>query len=209
MKKKLFALILAAALLVCAAAPAFAAAPAIRETDYEGKGVVEVEFNSNQVQYRNLKVVVKNAAGKTCPVKILEKDNDDLTFKVDGVQSGARYTYTISGIRAGRSGSFGSAKGSFKTPSDTPEIKKVEYDAHDRELEIEFATRVQFKSPKVVVKDASGKALAVSKLEKGLDDIEVRVKGLKRGATYTVSVSGVRVYGTGKYIKVSKKVKIK
>lgn len=204
MKRKLLALILAAALMLCAAVPALAAAPTIRKTDYEGKGVVEVEFNSNKVQYKNLKVTVRDADGKACKVRILEKDNDDLSFKVISVKPGMQYTFTVKGVRDGSRGSFGRVKGSFRTPSDAPEIQNVEYDADDRELEIEFATPVQFRKPKVVVKNADGRKLAVSNLKKGRDDIEVRVKGLKPNATYTVTVSGVRVKGVGTYTKVTK-----
>ena len=204
MKKNMIALLLAALLLVMGNLPALASAPKVQKTDYEGNGVVEVDFISNRVQYKNAKVVVKNAAGKKLTARILEKDNDDLSFKVTGVQPGTRYTYTISGVRAGKSGSYGAVKGSFKTPAAVPEIEGVAYDRYDRELEVEFTTRVQFRKLKVVVKDESGKALKVVRLEKGTDDLEVKVKGMTAGKKYTVTVSGVRVKGKGSYVSVSK-----
>lgn len=208
MKKSRLALLLSCVLMLCAALPAYAAAPKVREIEYEGNGVVEFDFKSKDVQYRNLKVTVKDGAGKSHAVTILEAD-DDLTFKVDSIAPATRYSVTIKGIRDGGKGEYGQVKGSFKTPSKKPSIEKVEYDAEDRELEIEFATKVQFKNPKVTVKDAGGEKLNVSSLKKGSDDIEVRVRGMKRGKTYTVTVSGVRVKGTGSYTSVSKKVKIK
>ena len=45
MKKRLMAMLLAAVLLVLCAAPAMAKAPKAKKTEYEGNGVVEVEFN--------------------------------------------------------------------------------------------------------------------------------------------------------------------
>lgn len=84
-------------------------------------------------------------------------------------------------------------------------IKDVDFDREDRELEVEFNRRVQFKKPKVVVRNAKGKALKVKILEKDRDGIEVRVKGMKSGKRYTVKVSGVRAYKSGKYTTVSKK----
>jgi len=203
MKRRLIAILLAVLLMASCAVPALAAAPKVKSVDYEGKGVVEVEFNSENVRYKNAKVVVKNSAGKRMTVTILEKDKDDISFKVKGLEPGAQYRFTISGVRKGTSGSYGKVTGSFWVPSEKPEFKKVEYDAEDRELEVEFATRVQFKNLKVVVKDENGKKLTVSKVKTGRDDVEMKVKGIKVGETYTVIVSGVRVYGKGQYIRVS------
>lgn len=204
MKKKVLAMLLAVVLLAMTALPAMAAAPKVKDTDYEGSGVVEVEFRSKKVAYKNAKVVVKNAAGKSLSVRILEKDNDDISFKVSGLAAGARYTYVISGVRDGKSGSYGSVKGTFQTPSGKPKIKKVKYDRKDKEIEVDFATKVQYKNLKVVVKDASGRKLSVNRVERGDDDLDIRVSGIKAGKKYTVTVSGVRVKGKGNYITLSK-----
>ena len=204
MRRSLTALLLAAVLLVMSAVPALASAPKVKQTEYEGNGVVEVDFSSKRVRYKNARVVVKDAAGNRMSVTILEKDGDGMTFRVKKVKPATRYTYTVSGVRKGVSGSYGSVKGSFRTPADVPEIAKVEYDPRDGELEVEFATRVQFRNLKVVVKDADGSRLTVTRTEKGKDDVEVKVKGMTPGQRYTVTVSGVRVKGKGGYITVGK-----
>ena len=204
MKRRLLAMLLAMLLLALCASPAMAAAPKVKEADYEGNGVVEVDFNSHKVTYKNAKVVVKDADGKKLGVKIIEKDDDDISFKVTGLKFGSKYTYTISGVRAGKSGSYGKVTGSFKMPSEKPAIKKVEYDKRDKELEVEFATRVQFKDLKVTVKDQNGKALIVKKVEKDSDDVEMKVAGMVKGQKYTVTISGVRVKGVGSYVSVKK-----
>lgn len=204
MKKKLLALALIVVTVLTAAIPAFAAAAAIKKTEYEDSGYVEVDFKRD-VQYKNLKVSVKDSTGKSYSVSIKEKDEDDLTFRVNGIKSGMGYTYTIFGVRAGRSGSYGKVSGKFSVPAaQVLSIKKVEYDFDDRELEIDFNGRVQYKSVKVVVKDSTGKTYTTRILEKDKDSIEARVRGLKWGETYTVTVSGVRASGAGSYESVSK-----
>ena len=150
MKKRMMAMLLAAVLLALCAAPAMAAAPKIKKTEYEGNGVVEVDFTSRKVTYKSAKVVVKAPGGKTLTAKIIDKDSDDIEFKVTGLAANTKYTYTISGVRAGKSGSYGKVSGSFKTPSNTPAIKKAKYDKKDKELEVEFATKVQYKGLKEI-----------------------------------------------------------
>ena len=204
MKKRIVAMLLAALMLALCAIPAMAAAPKVKKTEYEGNGMVEVDFTTRNARYKSAKVVVKDSAGKKLTARILEKDSDDISFRVSGLKAGKKYTYTISGVRAGKTGSYGKVKGSFKTPSNKLAIQKVKYDSHDRDLEVEFATKVQYKSLKVTVKDANDNALTVSGLEKGSDDLEMTVKGMTRGKTYTITVSGVRVKGTGSYTSVSK-----
>lgn len=202
--KKIIAVLLAVMLLAFAAAPAMAAAPKIRKTEYEGNGIVGVDFNSERVRYKSAKVKVKDEAGKSHSATILEKDDDDITFRIDNPKAGAKYTFTISGVRVGKSGSYGSVKGSFRTPSySAPEIEELDYDAEDRELDIDFTTRVQFKNLKVAVKDADGRAVTVQKIKKGKDDIEVKLRGVVPGETYSVTVSGVSVKGKDSYASVT------
>lgn len=204
MKKRIVALLLAVLLLTISAVPALAAAPKVQRVEYEGNGVVEVDFTTENARYKSARVVVKDAAGKKLTAKIIEKDNDSITFKVSGLKTDSKYTFTISGVRAGKSGSYDKVKGSFKTPSASPEIARVEYDPIDEELEVDFATNVQFRNLKVTVSDAYGDELAVSNLQKGQDDLEMNVEGMVDGETYIVTVSGVRVKGKGSYVTVSK-----
>ena len=203
MKKMLIALLLAAA-IVLGSIPALAATPVIRKTVYEGNGVVEVEFKKD-VQYKNAKVQVKDADGKFYTAKITERDDDDMTFKVTGLTAGKTYAYQISGVRSGRSGSYVKVTGTFSVPAATKAlaIKKVESDVGDRELEIDFNGRVQYKSAKVKVKDANGKFYTAKITEKDSDSVEIYVKGLKRGTKYAVQISGVRLNGSGSYGSVS------
>ena len=208
--KKLFALALVVLSLISAALPAMAAGASIKKTEYEGSGYVEVDFKKN-VQYKSAKVTVKDSDGKSYAAKITEKDKDDLTFKVSSIAAGKTYSYTISGVRSGGSGSYGKVSGSFKVPAAKKlSIKSLDYDRGDKEMEIEFSGKVEYKSAKVTVKDSDGKSYSASIREKESDGMEVRVSGLKKGSTYTVKVSGVRLKSAGgSYSSVSKSITVK
>lgn len=204
MKKRIVSLLLVVLLLTVSAVPALAAAPKVKKVEYDGNGVVDVDFTTKNVRYKNAKVVVKDSAGKKLTAKIIEKDNDEISFKVTGVKAGKKYTFTISGVRAGKSGSYGTVKGSFKTPSGKPRIVKVTFDPNYDDLEIDFATEVQYKNLKITVRDADGNKLSVYNIEKDPDDLDMDVEGMVAGNTYTVTISGVRVKGVGSYTSVSK-----
>jgi len=204
--KKWATMMLLLVVMTAQSIPAMAAAASIKKTEYEGSGIVDVDFKKN-VQYKNAKVTVKDSDGKSYTVKIREKDNDDLKFKVSNIAAGKTYSYTISGVRSGKSGSYGKVSGSFKVPqaaAKTLSIKELDYDRDDRDLEIEFNTKVTYKSVKVKVTDGNGKSYTVKLREKDNDSIDARVTGLKKGTKYTVKVSGVRAGSSGSYGSVSK-----
>lgn len=204
MKKRIVATLLAILLLTMCAAPALAAAPKIKKIEYEGNGVVEVDFTTKNVRYKNAKVVVKDVDGNKMTTRILEKDNDEISFKVSDMAADSTYIFTITGVRAGNSGSYGKVTGRFMTPANKPEITFVKYDPNYEALEVDFAANVEYKNLKVTIRDGSGKYVFISDLEKDPDELNMDVEGMKVGKRYTITVSGVRVKGVGNYTKVSK-----
>lgn len=185
------------------------AAPKVKETEYEGNGRVEVDFKT-KVKYKNVKVTVKDSAGKSYTTKIVEKDSDDLTFVIKNFAKGKTYTYTISGVKKSGEKNYSSVKGTVKIPgaATAPAVKEVDYDKGDREVEFEFKNRVQWKSPKVTISD--GKTNYVVRiLEKDSDGIEVKVKKLTIGKKYTYKISGVRIKGNSAYQTISGTFKAK
>ncbi len=207
MKKRMISILLVLVLTMMTAVPALAAAPKVRKTEYEGKGVIDVDF-TKKVSYKDVKVIVKDPSGKKMTVKIIEKDDDDISFKVGGIKAGVKYTYTISGVRVGKSGSFGKVTGSFKTPAAASpanvQIKKVKYDRDDKEIEVDFSTKVQYKNLKVTVKASSGKKMTIKWIDRDDDDLSIKVSGIKSGKQYTIQLSGVSVKGKDSYQTVSK-----
>ena len=201
--KKFVSALLALVMMLSIAVPAMAATPTIKKAEYEGSGYVEVDFKKD-VQYKKAKVTVKDSSGKSYKASIKEKDEDDLTFKVSSIAAGKTYKYTISGVRSGKSGKYVSVSGTFKVPeAKKVSIKELDFDYGDKELEIEFSGKVQYKNLKVKVKDSKGKSYTVKLREKDSDSLEVRVSGLKKNKKYTVTVSGVRPKGSGSYGSVS------
>lgn len=181
------------------AVSAFASAK-VRKVEYEGNGKVDVDFKG-YVQYKNVKVIVKDTSGKKYTAKVTDKDRDDLNFKVTGVKSGKKYTFTIKGIRKKGETKYGSVKGSFRIPKKSHgiTIKEIEYDARDRDVNFDFAQIVQWKNPTVSIK-AGGTEYAAGIEEKDRDDIEVNVKKLTAGKKYSYTITGIRKKGTTEYV---------
>lgn len=88
-----------------------------------------------------------------------------------------------------------------------PSKEKVEY-LGNGQVEIEFVQDVNYKKPKVTVKDNSGKKYTASILKKDSDDLHFRIKNYKAGRSYTFTVKGVRVKRTSKYGSVTAVVNI-
>ena len=200
--RRMFATLMITIWAIVAAVPAFAA-PKVKKAEYEGKGRVEVDFNS-KVKYKNVKVTVKDNKGATYSTTINEKDNDDLTFTIKNFKTGRTYTYTISGVKKNNESSYGKVTGkvTIPTPTTTPKVKEVDYDKGDREVEFEFTTRVQWKGTKVTITDGSKNYVTRIK-EKDSDSIEVKVSKLTIGKKYTYKISGVRVNGANSYKTIS------
>ncbi|MBR0355567.1 MAG: hypothetical protein IJK35_09360 [Oscillospiraceae bacterium] len=202
MKKRIVSLLLLIVMILAIPSYAFAATPVIKEVGYEGAGCVEVDF-TGKVQYRNLKVTVTGPDGQSFRAEVTDKDDDDLDFVIPNAKPGAKYSFTISGIRTGKSGSYQSVKGSIRIPNVDPLIKEIEYDRADKELEIEFVGRVRYQKLKVTVTDSNGKTVKCTVDEKNSRELELIVKGLKAGVRYTVTISGVRPVGGSAYLTIT------
>lgn len=184
------------------AIPAFAS-PKVKEAEYEGNGRVEVEFKTN-VKYKNLKVSVTDTKGNKYDTKINSKDNDDLTFTILKFKKGVTYKYTIAGIKQKNEKNYGQVTGKITIPAATtgPKLKKAEYDNKDKELEIDFTTKVQWNSPKVTISD--GKTNYVVRIkDKDNDSIELKVKNMVVGKKYTYKITGIKVKGNNAYQTIS------
>ncbi len=184
--------------VILSAVPALAS-PRIKDAEYEGNGKVEVDFRS-KVNYKNVKVTVKDNKGAKYSTKIVEKDSDDLTFVIKSFKKGRTYTYTIAGVKKTSEKNYGQVTGKIAIPAATsaPTLKKADYDREDREVEFEFKNSVDWKNPKVTISDGK-KNYVVRILEKDRKSIEVKVNKLTYGKKYTYRISGIRVKGNGSY----------
>lgn len=176
----------------------------IEEIEYKGKGRVEVDF-SHDVSYKNLKISVKDSTKKSYTVKIVSKDNDELKFNVVNFKQGTKYTLTISGIKRKGASTYGSVSSSFRIPAaQKPIIKKIECDLDNNEISVEFKNRVMYNNAKVSIKDSNGKNYTAKITDKDDDEIEISVRGLKRGKKYIITIIGIKHVDAKSYGSISK-----
>lgn len=190
-------------MMICALNISVLAAPKIKHVSYEGNRKIEVDFKG-RVQYKNVKVTVKDPAGKKITAVIRDRDRDDLEFTIKKAQPGKTYTFTISGIRGYGEKNFSKVSGRIYIPkhSGVVPVKSVEYDDKDREVEFEFSSAVQWKSAKVTI--TSGKKhYQIRITEKNRKELEVKVRRLKKGTIYRYQITGIRRYNDKKYVTIT------
>lgn len=186
--KKLFALTIAAALLLTMTA--FAGAEILR-VEYEGNGRVEVQLNE-KVNTDGLAVTVTDPEGNPVPASVREEKDDredDIDFLIESYTYDTEYAFELTG-------GFGSLTGTVRIPAESELIREVDPDYGDREIEIEFFGKVEYENPTVAITTEAGTACEARITEREDDSLEVAVSDLTRGTTYTVTVSGVRAAGT-------------
>lgn len=86
-------------------------ATTVSKVNYLGSGKVEVSFANKTSYKKSVKVKAKDNKGKTYQVKISNKKDKKLKFKIYGFKAGRSYKLTISGLKDG------SVSTSFKTIS--------------------------------------------------------------------------------------------
>ena len=191
--KKSFIWMIAAALLTTAlmvAAVAESLDSNIKRVEYEGNGVVEVDFIAD-VRYNDVRLVVKNPAGEEVPAQIINTDDDDIKFRIEGAVPGETYDFAFGGIETRRMKEAIDASGSIRIPAEGEvAIRKVEYDS-DGEIEVDFNGTVAFEDVKASVSSLLGGSFEVVITEKDRDGFEGYVKGLEYGGIYTLTVSGI------------------
>lgn len=123
LKKIITSSVIACLSFTTAALPTFASAPTIEEVKYEGSGRVEVEFR-HDVDYHKSRVTVKDSSGKSYRVSILDRDDDELVFKIREYKKGKKYSFKITGIRKEHTKSYKTVKGSVSIPKSTSSISR-------------------------------------------------------------------------------------
>ena len=94
--------LVAAMFFSVAVVPSSAASmPKIKKVEYEGRGVIEVDFYG-KVRYGSYgpaSVTVKDLKGRDYKVSILERDGDDLKFRIKNYRKNHTYKFTIKSVR--------------------------------------------------------------------------------------------------------------
>lgn len=85
----------------------------------------------------------------------------------------------------------------------TIKVKKVTYDTDDgqKELEIDFSTRVSWRSDAKVssIKDNKGATYSGTLIDRDDDECDISIPKLKTGRTYTIKITGIKKRGTSGY----------
>lgn len=173
-------------------AAALADAPLVEYTEFMGNGRVQVEF-VDDVRYDNAQVTVQDAQGIAYTATIIERDDDDFKFSVEGLTAGTEYTYTISGVKAERTEGYGQVTDSF-VADDVVGAVRVDGVDYDRMgyVEVDFDRDVLYNDTvSIVVTDAEGNEYQTSIRKREKDELEFDVIGLTEGEKYYFTIDGV------------------
>lgn len=201
---RLFILVLFAVLFTGMMSTEGLACLKVKNTEWEGKGKVEVHFPYN-VKLRKAQVIVTDAAGKKHSARILKVEKREVEFRAADLRQGETYSFTIRGIKKkSKRGSYGTAQGSFTVPVTVNGITMKETDINVRKQKIsfEFLEKVNWKKASVSISDGN-KEYVVKILGKNKKEIKVKTKGLKSGKQYIWKIKGIRRKGTKKYVTIS------
>ena len=196
MNKKLVLIIsaalLAAVMLVAAVAEGLNGD--IKRSEYQGNGVVEVDF-IRDLRYNDMQLSVTDALGNAVSAQVVNTDDDDIKFRIENPVPGETYTFNFTGLTARRGGEAIEAQGSIRIPAEGEvAIRKVEYD-RDGEIEVSFNTAVDYQDVKATVSSLMGGDFEVVITERERNGFEGYVRGLEYGGIYTLTVSGVSASG--------------
>ena len=166
----------------------------IKRSEYQGNGVVEVDF-IRDVRYDNLQLTVSDALGNEVPAQVVNTDDDDIKFRIENAVPGETYSFVFTGITARRGGEAIQASGSIRIPAEGEvSIRKIEYD-RDGEIEVNFNGSVEYADVKATISSLLGGEFEVVITERERNGFEGYVRGLEYGGIYTLTVSGVSTSG--------------
>ena len=178
-----------------------AKAPKVESVEFETGKKVDVDF-TGKVQYKNVKVTVKDKSGKTYKTVDMDKGKDSITVRVPSIKAGKDYKVTVSGVRKKGTGAYGKVTASFRVAGKNEVlVEDIEYDKKDKELSFDFQGFVKWKNAKVKIKDPAGKNIVVKIDEKDREGITVKVKKLTAGKKYKYTITGVARKGSSVFNK--------
>lgn len=187
-------------------ASAAAAVPKVKKIKYEGAGKVDVDFYGRVSYHKNMYVVLADNKGKLYSAKILDRDSDEITFRINKYKTNRKYKFAIKGIKKRGTKKHGIRFGFVTIPAASRvTMQDVDYDPEDREVSFDFNGPVRYKNAKVRITDSKGRNYARYIIEKDSDDMDVKVNKLVYGKTYNYTISGVKKAGTKSFTTVKGK----
>lgn len=181
----------------------------LKEKDDEN---VNIDFKTKVKWQKGSSVSVKDSSGTAYKAYIEDRDSDEVDLYVKNLAAGKDYTIILSGIRARSDSAYGKLTIRFSIPAaststnTTLKLEEIEYDADDRELNLDFRKSITVGSNvSVQITDASGKTYRADITDWDSDEIEIRVLDrLSYGQSYTVKISNIKAKGASSYTSFSK-----
>ncbi|MBD5135610.1 MAG: hypothetical protein HDT39_06565 [Lachnospiraceae bacterium] len=193
------------------------------ELDKNGNPELEVDFISHVTWKKTAHISsITDNKGASYDGYFTDMDSDDCEICIPNLKEGRTYKIVINGIKKLGTESYRNLTLKVKVPSinstsDKVKVKKVsvdmdndDYDKYMTEIDIEFASKVNWKkSAKVTsVVDDKGKSYKGYLTEKDSDDCEVYIKNIKYGKIYTIKISGIKTRKASSYETITVKVTV-
>ncbi len=189
--------------------PAKAPAAAVSKTTCTSAGKVNISLNADVVWDANASAAVKDADGSSLTASLIKKNKRLAVVAVEGMVKGQSYTVEISGVKAAGDPEYKTVTGSFKAKKIKSALKASKVSVNKNKVIVKFKGKAAFKDLSVTVTDSAGTELSARILKKTKSQIKVKVDGLKKGNTYKLVVTGVKLKKEKNYGSVTRTFKAK
>jgi len=130
-----------------------------------------------------------------------------LTFLIAGLFSISVLTPVVK-ADDGRRLNFSSTTTPGQTSVNKIRINKIEREPGRKTLEVDLRTDVDWKSPKITVKDTKGISYRAYLRDRDDDDFDIYIPGVRFGRSYNIKVSGIKKENTRYYKTLNIKVSV-
>lgn len=177
-------------------------------------GKIDILFQRTVVYSGDLKVTVTDADKKAVAATVISKNCKRMKVQLTGLVKDKKYTVAITGIKVKGEKAFTSVCKCFVPKSLKTKIKVCKFRNRFRAckclgLTVKCNQKVYLKDATVTVKDAAGNTLKAKLIKRCNKNIYIRVYGLKRKTTYTVTITGIKTKSESNYGSVTTTFKTK
>ncbi len=160
-------------------------------------GKINVSFSGAVEWSEDAAAALIDEEQKEITVSIAKKANRSVVVKGSGMVKGKPYTLSISGVKAKGAAEFGTVTAAFKAKKlksscKAKKISKKVAVKSKNTIIVKCKGQVQTKDVTVEVLDEADNRYDAAVTGKSKGNIKVKVSGLKKGKTYTITINGVK-----------------
>lgn len=173
-------------------------------------GKVNVSFRGKVTYTDSLKVTIVDEEGKVIECKIAKKNKALMSVKATGLVKGQKYTITIEGVLAKNVEEPATITKTFvaKGMKTTCKVKTAKV-IGKKFVNIKTSAPAYYKDAVVTVKDSDGNVCEAKIIKKSRSSIKVQINGMKKGNSYTVTITGIKTKKEQNFSSITKTVKVK